>query len=218
MGRPRGSSEHTRSEILKAARKLFAERGINEVSVRDIAAEAGVTHALVHRYFGTKEEMVGEILRREIQAAVAIPVVTEANAVDPIELLRAMLAYGLTDARTTLQLITRAELAGLEPEKMLEPGVYRPIGLLAEWLRQEQAARAAAPGQERGLLPDPALVSAVVGGATFALQILGPWLMTAVGLAPEAVADRRDEILAILTDVVTWAAGPPIPGTVEENA
>ena len=38
----------------------------------DIAAAAGVTHALVHRYFGTKEEMVAEILRREIGSAIAI--------------------------------------------------------------------------------------------------------------------------------------------------
>ena len=58
-GRPR---EQTTARILDAAEKLFAERGYTAVSVRDIAAEAGVSHALVHRYLGSKEQVYRAML------------------------------------------------------------------------------------------------------------------------------------------------------------
>ena len=45
----------TRSEILRAARGLFAERGFRGTSIRGVAAAAAVDPALVHHYYGTKE-------------------------------------------------------------------------------------------------------------------------------------------------------------------
>ena len=56
--------------IQAAALELLAERGPREVTVRDIAAAAGVNHALVHRHFGTKDELVRAVLRTE-SAAIA---------------------------------------------------------------------------------------------------------------------------------------------------
>ena len=62
MGAQRGDATATRQAILVAARELFAAHGVDGVSVRDIAAAAGVNHALVHRYFGAKGDMVDAIL------------------------------------------------------------------------------------------------------------------------------------------------------------
>lgn len=45
----------TRSAILTAATRRFACQGYEHVGVREIAADAGVTAALVNRYFGSKE-------------------------------------------------------------------------------------------------------------------------------------------------------------------
>jgi AcrR family transcriptional regulator len=205
MSDPRPSSENTRAEILRAARQLFATRGIDQVTVRDIAADAGVTHALVHRYFGTKEEIVSEIIRREVLAASRTPVAPDQEGLTPLEIVRRMLLYGLTDARNTLLLIARAELAGLEPEKMLDGEHFRPIGLMADWLKQQQAQG----GTRAPETPDAALVSAVVGGAVFSMQLLAPWLMAAVGLRPEDAVERREEIVDILMGLVTRAAGAP---------
>jgi AcrR family transcriptional regulator len=72
----RPGPNRTRSAILGAARRAFAARGYEAVSVRAVAREAGVDPALVHRFFGTKEalfvaamelrvspsEMVGSVL------------------------------------------------------------------------------------------------------------------------------------------------------------
>jgi AcrR family transcriptional regulator len=55
-GRRPGSPD-TRAAILASARELFAERGFSGTSVRAVAASAGVDPALVHHYFGTKDEL-----------------------------------------------------------------------------------------------------------------------------------------------------------------
>jgi AcrR family transcriptional regulator len=55
-GRPAGSSD-TRDRILTSARELFARNGIDRTSIRAVAAAAGVDAALVHHYFGTKQQL-----------------------------------------------------------------------------------------------------------------------------------------------------------------
>ena len=55
-GRRPGSPD-TRAAILEAARELFAAGGLSGTSVRAVAAKAGVDPALVHHYFGTKDDL-----------------------------------------------------------------------------------------------------------------------------------------------------------------
>jgi len=50
--------------MLAAAAQLFIERGPSNVTVRDIAARAGVSHTLVHAYLGTKEDVLIAVLTR----------------------------------------------------------------------------------------------------------------------------------------------------------
>jgi AcrR family transcriptional regulator len=64
-GRPPGTSD-TRDRILVSARELFARNGIDNTSIRSIAASAGVDAALVHHYFGTKRQL--------FTAAIQIPI------------------------------------------------------------------------------------------------------------------------------------------------
>ena len=47
----------TRQALLDAATELFAERGYDRTTVRDIATLAGVNQALLFRYFGSKEAL-----------------------------------------------------------------------------------------------------------------------------------------------------------------
>jgi AcrR family transcriptional regulator len=78
-GRRRGATE-TRAEILQAARQSFAARGFSGTTVRYVASQAGVDPALVHHYFGSKDDL--------FLAALELPV-------DPREVLPGVLAGGL---------------------------------------------------------------------------------------------------------------------------
>ena len=60
-------SAKTKARIIRAARRLFAERDIASVGIRDIASAAGVSHGLVQRYCGTREQMIAEIVRQEVE-------------------------------------------------------------------------------------------------------------------------------------------------------
>jgi AcrR family transcriptional regulator len=55
-GRRPGTPE-TRTAILSAARESFAGKGFAGTTIRGVAAEAGVDAALVHHYFGTKDDL-----------------------------------------------------------------------------------------------------------------------------------------------------------------
>ena len=56
-GRRPGAPD-TRAAILGAARELFASSGYAGTSIRAVAAAAGVDAALVHHYFGTKDDPI----------------------------------------------------------------------------------------------------------------------------------------------------------------
>ncbi|WJR81078.1 TetR/AcrR family transcriptional regulator [Bradyrhizobium sp. NP1] len=54
-------SDRTRSAILAAAERLYAERGFGEVTLRDIVAAAEVNLAAVNYHFGSKDELIAEL-------------------------------------------------------------------------------------------------------------------------------------------------------------
>jgi AcrR family transcriptional regulator len=58
----RRGRDATTAAILDAAEELFHERGYEAVTVRDIAEQAGVSHALVHQYAGSKEDLFRAVL------------------------------------------------------------------------------------------------------------------------------------------------------------
>jgi AcrR family transcriptional regulator len=54
-------SDHTRSAILSAAERLYADRGFADVTLRDIVAAAEVNLAAVNYHFGSKDELIAEL-------------------------------------------------------------------------------------------------------------------------------------------------------------
>src|SRR6516165_11042415 len=64
--RRRRDAAATREAILEAATGRFAAQGYERAGVREIAADAGVTAALVNRYFGSKEGLFAEVIRRAL--------------------------------------------------------------------------------------------------------------------------------------------------------
>ena len=69
----RPGNQDTREAILAAAKQAFAERGYDKASIRQIATGAGVDPALVHHYFGTKEQLFLEAVQAPIDPRELIP-------------------------------------------------------------------------------------------------------------------------------------------------
>ena len=55
------ASDQTRTAILAAAERLYADRGFGDVTLRDIVAAANVNLAAVNYHFGSKDELIAEL-------------------------------------------------------------------------------------------------------------------------------------------------------------
>jgi len=92
--------ESAREAILDAAERLFAERGIDAVSLRTINAEAGYSVAALHYHFGTRDGLVRALLERALppidtrRAAMLAALAGEAEP--PLEALVGALVHPLT--------------------------------------------------------------------------------------------------------------------------
>ncbi|MEU4401115.1 TetR family transcriptional regulator [Micromonospora orduensis] len=65
----------TRESILDAARAAFAERGFDAASIRAIAGTAGVDPALVHHYFGSKDQLFLAAMNFPVDPGQLVPTV-----------------------------------------------------------------------------------------------------------------------------------------------
>ena len=89
-GRPRADEANQRERLLDAAVVCFAGDGIAATSLRTIALKAGVTPALVHYYFGSKEQLVAAfIAERMTPVAAALRESLLAAGSDPRALMAA---------------------------------------------------------------------------------------------------------------------------------
>ncbi|MCF3123238.1 TetR family transcriptional regulator [Streptomyces arenae] len=74
----------TRDRILDAAREEFSERGYEKTSVRGIAKAAGVDSALVHHYFGTKEQVFEAAVTIAFAPALEAPAAIEEGPLEGV--------------------------------------------------------------------------------------------------------------------------------------
>jgi AcrR family transcriptional regulator len=117
----------TKQQVLIAAERLFALHGFQNVSVRDITAEAGVNLASVNYHFGSKDALLFEIFRRRTselnreRARMLHEAADRAGGKPPVrEILRALFEPPLRwsspnhDRRISVQFIIRARSEGTE--------------------------------------------------------------------------------------------------------
>lgn len=71
MNRREASKNETKRLILQAARKLFAQKGMEECTIRDIAKRAGVSPASVVVHFKSKTALLEEALCSDIASALS---------------------------------------------------------------------------------------------------------------------------------------------------
>lgn len=139
-----------RAHVVEAARGLFARKGVDEVTMAEVAAAAGVARATVFNYFGSKHALV------------------EAITEEVITYYQSMLRNALADTRSPAPVLVRALFdqmgAGIEEDRRFYRSVFREIAKVRLGLDEggigQQAGEVAlgllaellARGQQRGEL------------------------------------------------------------------
>ncbi|WP_159620123.1 TetR family transcriptional regulator [Arthrobacter zhaoguopingii] len=140
-GRRPGVSE-TRESILAAARRQFAEGGFAKTSVRGVAKEAGVDPGLVRHYFGSKEDLLREVISIPVDASALIRQIVEGPRDAAGSVLAAAIAGILADDEKSAVITALVRTAATEPEgaRMVRDAVSRTvITPLAMALQSDQA-------------------------------------------------------------------------------
>jgi len=189
--RPR-NADATRAAILSSARRAFARAGYDGVGVREIAAGAGISAMMVHRYFGSKEQLFAEVVAgimatpmiltpenlasRSLGAALAEGVVAQtASGATPLDGFLIMM-HSASSRRA-------AEIARAEIEQHYHRQLSRALGGA---LAQERAA----------------IILAIVAGIQAMRQVIG---LSALAKAQPA------RLAAILTPVFDQLVAGPLP-------
>lgn len=130
-GRRPGAPD-TRAAILAAARELFAAQGFRRTTIRAVAAEAEVDPALVHHYFGSKDDLFVAALELPVDPRAVIGPALAGGIDGAAErLLRAFLSvWEVPEVRAHLLVVVRGML---EPEghRMMREGFLPAVILPA---------------------------------------------------------------------------------------
>ena len=142
-GRRRGGPD-TRGEILTAARRSFADKGFGGTTIRAVAADASVDPALVHHYFGSKDDLFLAALEIPFDPREVVPTVFAAGIEGAGERLLRLFLSVWDDPQTRLPLIAlvRTSLVQSTPETLLQQGLLRLVlGPMRAALPPEEADR-----------------------------------------------------------------------------
>jgi AcrR family transcriptional regulator len=174
--------------LIDSATKLFAERGTEGASVREIAAGAGVNHALVFRHFGSKERLVRVVLDRLLDELVEE---FRSAGVDPASL--AAVGEGVAGRERLWKLLTRAVLDG-EIDVFTERS-FPEIEFVLDAIRR---------GIESGAVPDvdPRTLLMIVLSGALGWSLLDPLMAEVVGMPGETPQRRRELARAAFAELI----------------
>ena len=198
--RPRPKGRHEVMEaVLNAATELLSHRPPSAVTVREIAERAGVNHALVHRYFGSKQELIREVLERadrEMQPLFDGEPDIQATVV---RVFRDSLERGLV-----IDMLAQALIDGVPGEE-----VQRESKVTRRLIREFETALSARSSEE-SLLPDPQVTMAVVVALIVGWTVFEEWLLHVADLKDRDISEVRGDVERIL-EVLTDLGGPSGP-------
>lgn len=162
-GRRPGESD-SRAAILAAAAARFTERGFRDTTMRAVAADAGVDSALVHYFFGTKEQLFAQAMAVPIDPSVFLPPLLEPGV--------AGLGERLVDALLTLfdQAGPTNPIVALVRSASTHPSAAR---MLREFLATAVIARIASAVQADRPELRAALCASQVVGLVIARDVVG---------------------------------------------
>ena len=186
----------TRDRIIEAAVDLFGTRGVDGVSLDEIAREVGVRKQTVLYWFASKDTLVDGVLDAvAAELFVVIDAAVRAAPDDPLERIDGIVRAVFRPAvRRPALLGLFREVSRLEPEQAdrlrarIEPLVERAVGYLDDEMDRGRLRRG-----------DPGLIAAL-GYATLTGIATEPEALRAVGWTANAAGLRklRDELRAFL--------------------
>lgn len=132
-----------RSEILAAATRVFAEKGVARTKVTDIAAAAGLSNGLLYHYFPSKEAVFEAIALEMIGRAEADLKSDGLRAVERLAhalmcRLRKLAARDVDASRVIMQAVLNGEVVTAGSRHMLLEHLRRLTGLMTELVAQAQ--------------------------------------------------------------------------------
>lgn len=161
--------QERRNQLLDVARKLFAEKGLENTSIKDIADEAGVAQGLLYHYFRSKEEVFWAIIGRDNPFPVMSGLLTGAGDRPAREVLiqAGMRAYDVLAERSELfRIVVREFITRPEMQQGFKVVQAVAIGLVARYLEARIAA-----GELRPHNPD--VTARMLMGSLLAGYLLG---------------------------------------------
>lgn len=167
--------------ILDAAMHLFAQRPPHSVSVREIAAAAGVNHALVHRYFGSKEALLGAVLQHATSQGADV-VAGARDAHDAVAAVFRLRSRG----EPYTPALARALLDGADPRALQDE--FPIMRRLVELVAQEH------DGTD---VLEARIAVAAVAALLLGWQLFEPFLLAATGIT-EHSGDALEQLLVSL--------------------
>lgn len=180
---PRGRDE-VRAALIETAVQMFVESGNADISVRQVAARAGVNHGLVHRHFGSKRELLGAVLDHLAQEVAD----DGADAADAV----GSMFRGL-ESSPYWRLLGRLLQDGEMPEHA--QSTFPAMKLLIE--RYES-------GQRDGSIDpslDPRLVAAGAAALGVGWMFFEPFLLASTGLDQEPTEVVRQKYAGFLAEL-----------------
>jgi len=159
--KPRADAQRNRERLLEVAKEAFTQSGA-DVSLEDIAKQAGVGPGTLYRHFTTREALLEAVYRSEMEKLAAAEQ-KFAKEMAPIEALRAWLLL-FVDAIEAKQLIAPAvnALVG-DPKKVFESSYAQMSGAIRALVK-----RAIKSGDIRKDLDPIDLLRALIGVANVA--------------------------------------------------
>jgi AcrR family transcriptional regulator len=193
---PDSEGDSRRLRVLLAAEHLFAERGFHNVTVRDIAAKARVTHPLIYYYWPSKDALLAAVNERN-QARMRA--VADQDAA-PLDAIAAIVRENLAHSHTYLLTVTRALLDGMPPREW--PGGFPGIESVIRLLEGSRPARAGdeADTEVRELA---AVATAMLNGWV----LIEDQFLEIVGLS----ASDREHAREVLVESIRRVLAPAVP-------
>lgn len=154
-----------RRQIADALMRVAADRGLEAVSLRHVAAEAGATAGLVQHYFRTKDEMMIfaiDVVAERVSARLAAEEAANGGPLGPAATLRAMFMQllPLDETRRAEGRLVLAFHAYAAAKPQVAVAARENSGKLHEWVAGQIRAERAAGRAPAG--PDPVHAAAVL--------------------------------------------------------